>query len=129
MQSEFESGKNGKCEPDTRTYNTIMKALQNSHQADAVEKAEEIFSLITSPDTITYSILLDIYASRGMGNDAISLARRMQSDFDTGKNRNCGPDQVTKTTLEKALRIANNSTLQKEARDVLEWFRKHMTSI
>jgi pentatricopeptide repeat protein len=129
MQSDFESGENRDCEPDMHTYSTILNALHNSNRPESVEKAEKIFNSITSPDTITYSTLLNIYASRGMANDAISLARRMQSDFDTGKNRNCRPNDRTKSTLEKALRIANCATLWKEAQDVMDWFRKRLTSI
>jgi hypothetical protein len=56
--------------------------------------------------------------------DAVSLTRRMQSDFESGKNRSCSPDEVTKHTLMKALCSVNDQALVKEAQDVLQWFRQ-----
>jgi pentatricopeptide repeat protein len=123
MQSDFQSGKNKTCRPDIQTYNIVLKALQKSSRSDAANISQLIFNAIPSPDTITYNTLLNIYAERKMGKDAVSLVRRMQSDFDTKKNCICRPDTVTQWTLMKALRIANDSVLNDEARDELEWFR------
>jgi pentatricopeptide repeat protein len=124
MQTSFESGKNAGCRPDMHAYSSVLNILQKSKLPDAAEKAKQIFETVPYPNTIVYTAFLNIYANRGMGKDAISLIRRMQSDFESGKNRNCRPNNVTKKVLEKALRIANDSSLEKDARDVLEWFRK-----
>jgi pentatricopeptide repeat protein len=124
MQSDFQSGKNMDCCPDMRTYNTMLNVLHKSNLSDAVEKAEQIFNAIPFPDAYTYSTLLNIYAERKMSKEAISLARRMQSDFVSGKNRFCKPTDVSKRTLLMALRIAYDPVLKKEARDVIKWFRE-----
>jgi pentatricopeptide repeat protein len=123
MQSDYDSG-NKDCRPGMRTYNTILKAFQNSNRSDAAAIAEQFFNSIPSPNTVTYTTLLNLYAEKKLGRKAIRLARRMQVAFDSGRNTSCMPNVVTKTTILKALRITANSDLENEAQDVLEWFRR-----
>jgi pentatricopeptide repeat protein len=125
MQSDFDTGKNKNCRPNMRTYATVLNALQKSNVSNAADQAEQIFNSISSPNTIVYNTLLNIYARRGMGQTAVALTRRMQVDFDSGTNRDCRPDDMTETTLWKALDTAKDRrTLEEDGRDVLEWFRK-----
>jgi pentatricopeptide repeat protein len=65
MQSDFESGENKNCCPTLQTYNIILNALQKSNRSDAAEVAEQIFNAISSPDTITYTTLINLYAQKG----------------------------------------------------------------
>jgi hypothetical protein len=58
-----------------------------------------------------------------MGHETVTLTRRMQSDFESGKNRYCLPSEVTEIALLKALRISGDRTLAKQGHDVLDWFR------
>jgi pentatricopeptide repeat protein len=122
MQSDFESGENKNCCPTLQTYNIILNALQKSNRSDAAEVAEQIFNAIPMPNTVTFNTLIYLYAERGMAAEALSLTRRMQSDFVSIKNLSCLPNEVTKHTLLKALRSVNDQELQKEAKDVLRWF-------
>jgi pentatricopeptide repeat protein len=124
MQSDHDSEKNKDCCPNIHTYNTILNVLQKSNLSDVAETAEQIFNALPSPNTVTYNILINIYAERGKGKDAVSLACRMQSDYESGKNRNCLPSDVTKKSVLKALRISNDRALKNDARDILEWFRE-----
>jgi pentatricopeptide repeat protein len=101
MQTGFGSGKNKDCRPDMHTYASVLNALKRSSSSDAVDNAEQIFYAIPLPDTITYTTLISMYAERGMAGNAVSLTRRMQSDFDAGKNRSCLPNEVTKLMLLK----------------------------
>jgi pentatricopeptide repeat protein len=126
MRFDVVSGRNRNCRPDMHTYATVLNALQKSNCAEAVDKAKQIFNTIPSPNVVVYNTLLNIYAARGMGNDAIVLTRGMQSDFDSGKNRNCMPNSVTERTLLKSFRVAKDSALKHEAQDILKWFRKRL---
>jgi pentatricopeptide repeat protein len=124
MQSDFNAGKNKNCCPTMPTYAHVLNALQKSNRSDAAEMAERIFNALSSPTTVVCNILLNIYAEHGKYQDAIALTRRMQSEFDSGTNRHCPPDDTTHNTLVKALQIANDRALANKARDVIEWFRK-----
>jgi pentatricopeptide repeat protein len=125
---DFGAGhKKGRC-PNARTYTIALKALQKSNQSDAVETAEQIFASIDLPDSFTFNSMINLYAERGMGAQAVSLVRRMQRDFASGTNRACMPDKVTKSTLLKALRITNDSAVKSEAKVVLDWFDKKPNS-
>jgi pentatricopeptide repeat protein len=124
MHLDFESGKNKNCLPNMHTYGTVLNALQKSNQSDAAEQAERLFNVIPMPNTITYTTLINIHAKLGNGKAAIALTRRMQSDFDFGKNPHCRPNDVTKRTLKKAMFNAKDSTLSMEAQDVFDWFYK-----
>jgi pentatricopeptide repeat protein len=120
MQSDYKSGKNKRCRPNMQTYSTILNALHKSNQPDAADKAERIFNAILMPETPVYNTLLNLYASRGMAKEALSLVRRMQTHYDTKKNSLCKPDDITKATLYKALHAANDKTLKTQ--DVVAWF-------
>jgi pentatricopeptide repeat protein len=123
MQSNYDSG-NKDCRRDMHTCATILNALQKSNRSDALEKAEQFFNSILSPNTVTYNTLLNLYAEKQLGRKAVRLARRMQVDFDSGRNTTCMPNVVTKTTFLKALRIANDNDVENESQHVLEWFRR-----
>jgi pentatricopeptide repeat protein len=109
MQSDYKSGKNKDCRPNIRTYNTVLNSLQRSDRSDATEKAEQIFSIIPWPDTITYSTLLNVYAKSSETDKALGVFRRMQSDFNSGKNVNCRPDLRTYNTILKVLARSNQA--------------------
>jgi hypothetical protein len=64
-----------------------------------------------------------LYAEKRSGQKAVELARHMLATFHAGTNPNCQPNRVTKTILVKALFNARNSDLDKQAHDILEWFR------
>jgi pentatricopeptide repeat protein len=126
MQSDYDSGRNHACRPNMYTYVTLFQALQKSHRRDASELAQEIFMGISSPTTVAYNLLLNIYAN-GKRNqlDVILVARRMQSDYESGVNRACRPNSVTKQTFQKALSMARDRNARdhkdKEANDLLHW--------
>jgi pentatricopeptide repeat protein len=125
MQSDYASGKNRDCQPTLRTFNILLNVLQKSNRSDAAEITEQIFTnMAVLPDTITFNTLINLYAERGMGKDAVSLARRMQRDYESGRNPNCMPSEVTKRTILKAIRLAKDDALKKDARDVVEWVHK-----
>jgi hypothetical protein len=123
MQSDFESGKNKECRPDMHTYSAVLIAIRISNRSDAIEKAQNIFDSIHLPNTVVFNVLLNIYAERGMGHETVTLTRRMQSDFESGKNRYCLPSEVTEIALLKAFRISGDHTLVEQGHDVLDWFR------
>jgi pentatricopeptide repeat protein len=124
MLVDFESGQNQDCRPNMRTYSTVLNALLKSNRSDAVDRAEQIFSSIPLPDTVAFNTMINLYAERGMGTQAVSIVRRMQSDFKSGTNRSCVPNEVTKSTLLKALHITNDSEVKSGAKIVLNWFYK-----
>jgi pentatricopeptide repeat protein len=123
MKSEYKSGKNKTCRPDLHTYSTLLNAVEKSNKSNDVQLGESIFASIPQPDTVACNTLLNIYSERGLARRALALVRRMQSDFDSGKNRNCRPSDVTERTLLKALDWSQEQNLEEEARDVVEWFR------
>jgi pentatricopeptide repeat protein len=92
MQANFDSGKNMDCRPDMHTYASVLNALQKSNRSEAAEAAEQIFSAIPSPDTVIYNTLINMYAQKGDFEKALNLLNQMQSDFASGKNKDCCPD-------------------------------------
>jgi pentatricopeptide repeat protein len=123
MQSDFTTGKNRDCKPDHQTHGAILKAWQYSNRPDTVEKAEQIFNSFSLPNSFAYLNMLKIYAARGMGKEAVSLVRRMQAQFESGKSRNCKPHAFTTDLLNKAIHLSQDATLKKECRDVFQWLR------
>jgi pentatricopeptide repeat protein len=107
MQSEFDSGKNKECEPDIHTYSTILKALLKSNRPDAFQIAEQIFSAIQLPDTLTYTMFISIYARKGDFQKSLNMFHQMQSDFQSKNNNNCEPDMRTYNTILSALQKSN----------------------
>jgi pentatricopeptide repeat protein len=114
MKLDYESGSNKNHLLDTHTYSTVLKALQKSNLADAVEKAEQIVNAMPLPDTATYNILLNIYARKGKSKRAFKLVNQMKSDFESGKNRNCPPDTLTYQTTLNALTKTSRSDAVEE---------------
>jgi pentatricopeptide repeat protein len=107
MQSDCNSGKNKNCQPNMHTYSTILNALQLSNRPDAIEKAEQIFSTIPLPDAVAYSTFINILAKKGDVARALNLLHEMQSDFKSGKNKNCHPNMHTYSTILNALQKSN----------------------
>jgi pentatricopeptide repeat protein len=129
MQSAFDSETNKSCCPNVLTYATVLKALEKSDRSDVVEKAEAIFKAVPSPNAVMYTTLLSLYAKLGRIKDVVSLARRMQAEYDSGTNLDCMPDIATRRVLVKAFRNADDSAFEKEGHDVLEWFREQPTEL
>jgi pentatricopeptide repeat protein len=127
MLSDFDSGKNKNCLPNMHTYQTILTALRLSKPPNTVERAEQIFATIPSPDTIAFNTLLHIYADHNLGENAVLLTRRMQADCKKKKSI-CLPNSATEVMLMKAIRNANDPDLEIEGQDVLEWFSKRKLS-
>jgi pentatricopeptide repeat protein len=103
MQSDFKCGINKNCEPGICTHIALLNALKKSTRPDSVEKAEQIFSAIQSPDTVAYNTLIYIYAERKDFEKSLNLFFRMQSEYKSGKNTYCEPNNHTYTTILKAL--------------------------
>jgi pentatricopeptide repeat protein len=127
MRSDFDSGTNKSCCPNTRTLVAVFTALQKSTIPNAAEKAEQIISSIPLPDTATYNALLNFYAECGMGQNVVSVTRRMQSDFDSGKNPNCEPDVTTRSTLLRAFQMKGDDALENEGQALIGWFDRQTT--
>jgi pentatricopeptide repeat protein len=130
IQSEYESGTTKNYLPDMHAYNRVLNAVHKSKLETVAETAQQMFTAIPTPDAISYNILLNIYAERGMGEYAVTLARRMQCSFDADppNRRACRPNDATRRTLKKALSLVKKDhALHESASDVLEWFQKRRT--
>jgi pentatricopeptide repeat protein len=103
MLTDFESGKNTACQPDPATYLAVFKALQTSQQANAAQTAEEILSNVSSPSTILYNSLLNMYAQNGDVTKALNRFQEMQSDFNSDRNKACRPNVHTYSAVLNAL--------------------------
>jgi pentatricopeptide repeat protein len=105
MRLDFDSKRNKKCRPNVLTYNTLLNALHKSNIRGAPEKAEDIFSFIRSPDTVTYNTMIKIYVQHGEYENARFLAEEMDH-FESGENKNCCPDMHTYNTILNDLQIS-----------------------
>ena len=79
-------------EPDKAVYNAILNALAKSAQSDAVEKVEEILTMMQTssdtslcPDIVTYSTVIDCHTKCGGSPDrAEELLRFVEGTFRSG---------------------------------------------
>jgi pentatricopeptide repeat protein len=118
MQTKFESGSNKNCRPDMHTNATILNLLLKSNREDAAAEADKIFHAISLPNTVTCNTYSSILAKNGDIEKTVRLLRRMQSDFDSGKNKTCCPDMHTYATILSALHKSNRPDTATKARQI-----------
>jgi pentatricopeptide repeat protein len=125
MRLEYEIGINKKCRPNERTYRNVLNAIIKSKRRYSPERGGPLIEAIPSPNTVTCNNILELYREKKMCQEAVCLVRRMQSDYESGKNRNSMPTKITRKILSKIVRIAHDPTLEKESEVLFEWFKKH----
>jgi pentatricopeptide repeat protein len=108
--------------PDIASYNTLLNVYA---KFGAVEKAKALFDGLKEPDSVSFVTLMKLYVDHGQSRDAVDLARRMQTDFDTGANKKCIPNKFARNILVKAVRTAIDPLLEQDAKDVIEEFSKY----
>jgi pentatricopeptide repeat protein len=116
MKTDFESGRNRSCEPDTLTYNILLNMLRKSDRHDKIEQGEQIFRSMKRPDTLSYTTLLNLYAQGGMALQAVAMVERMENDYFISKtNPHCQPNAHTYNTLLNALNRSDLSDAMERA--------------
>jgi pentatricopeptide repeat protein len=107
MLESFNTGANRTCEPTNPFYIQLLSTLQKSRNADALKNAEKFFSLITFPDTVCYTILMDMYTKHGRPEAALELFQKMLSEYESGRNTSCSPSPNTYSTVLVAMEKAH----------------------
>ena len=87
--------------------NSVLNVWSKSGRADAVERAEDIFSRVrTSPvgknlDIISFNTMLDVYAQAGLAERAEALLEAMAKDYLLNPRR-VAPDKISFATTASA---------------------------
>jgi pentatricopeptide repeat protein len=83
------------AQPRMHCYAAALEAWAKSDDPRAIAKAMAILDSIKSPSTACFNIVLNAYATRGLLDDAVQLLKRMEENFESGRNKNCQPDSIT----------------------------------
>jgi pentatricopeptide repeat protein len=120
MQSVYKSGKNNSCRPNTRSFMTVLRALRDANPPDAAERARPVINDIPLNDTKTFSTLINMHSQKGDVENALKLARRMQSNAPTLDDGQLGNfDLRTYSIIMNALQKLSDPDAPKKAETVL----------
>lgn len=89
--------------PHVKTYSLVLNALAKSADPTALTKIQEILHTMGAPDTTCYNVALNAYAKRCLPDEALFLLDKMKSDFRSGRNSHCRPDNISYSSVFHAL--------------------------
>jgi pentatricopeptide repeat protein len=94
------------------------RRLGKERRSASSETGERNFYAIMQPDTITYNSMLNTYAAIGNVDEVCRLYHEMQTDFASGKNKDCCPDMHTYASILNALQKSNPSDAAEVAEQI-----------
>jgi pentatricopeptide repeat protein len=122
MKEDYETGRNA-CQPDSYVGTLVLDSL-DPKSPNAFEVAEDVFHHVAKPDKFMYSYFFNIIAERGLAHEAIGLFHRMQSDFLTGVNSDCRPNNYAYAAILKALLRSDEIDAAETARAIYDSIEK-----
>jgi hypothetical protein len=107
-------------EPDQISYNIAMNAWAKSGSPEAPERMQALLKSMDRPDTVSFNVLLYFHGKKGTYGKTVELLNQMQSDFESGRNPNCRPNDISYNSVMNALRTAKNVDRWKKSSEIFE---------
>jgi pentatricopeptide repeat protein len=86
-----------------------MDAWSKSGDPQSLTRARQIFDAMIGPNHVAFNSILNVYARVGNINEVFALYQKMQSDFESGRNKECRPTMHTYNIVLFAVLKSNRS--------------------